>query len=197
MILFIVTQKFYVTDSVTMVCISLWVGIVIQYIYIYLKRNNFLHLAMVKNSIINFLIIFAIFLLLWSLIWIIVINKNQYLEGYPNYDHLIQFEAVRNIFFNFVLLTFIELLILSFFNNEKHISFSFTVVILIFLLHLTYVFYTIKPSIGGKSTLLNENTKLLIYINLLVLSFLIFINFLKRFINKKRNIKFYKKIYVS
>lgn len=163
----------------------------INYSYIFLKKNNFNQFSENKNTISNIIVTSIFFLLLWSFFLIAMIIKMiPYHNQNGNYDWSVMiYLIILMISINIISLLFLSLINPNIKNTEKFAIYNYTFVIVVVVLQCIFFIWTEKIfSLDANETL--DTFNLLSIIFLSTLSMLFILNILERLI--LRNVFFVK-----
>lgn len=169
-------------DSTTILVSTVFISVIISYSYVFLKKSNFDDYE--HNSLINFSIVFIIYSFLYAILALVVFinNPDIYANSVssPQTDRLI---FIRKLFFLTMLLTFSELLFISFINFSNDYRFYYIWVFVIFMINIIFIFVNLiaDPIDPSRRWVTYHIESLLISFSVMTLIF-IFLNFQKRLV---------------
>ncbi|BDV02264.1 MAG: hypothetical protein HPAVJP_1530 [Candidatus Hepatoplasma vulgare] len=160
--------------------INIYFTLLLNYIYLYLKKCNFTQVNSIKNTISNLIIIFLIFIIFYSFLYLLFqINLSDY-KYYSNGEKAVPFKNINVLFFNMCFFNLIAIALLSIFASKRRtFKFQYLFLLVIFILNFIFFLWMLKI-ISAVSA--NEYLKFLniLKIESSIFLILIFVNLFKR-----------------
>lgn len=159
---------------------------VVDYVYIYLKRNNFKQINSLKNSFCNIFITFLIFIILWGMLLVPIYIQRDLIQTYELY----YYQVVLYIFFIMITFNLISLFILSFISENKKENFNqksnFFYVFLIAVIVLSLIlFFWLEMILGLENYETMKDFKIILEIFIILDLILFLANIFERIILRK------------
>lgn len=177
------------------ICIyGIYSAFIINYSYLFLKKNNFKQVDNLKNTTSNTIVTFFLFILIWGIFSGIMLNQMQPYKydsnGLMKYDYKIMlYLMIMMISYSFISLLVLSLIVENVKNVEKYTNFYYIFLVFVVIFQFIFFIFILKnlASLSNNDTLdkFNLISKSLILTTIILL----FLNIVNRLIRRR----YYKK----